>query len=63
VEAEVSADALHGVVIEKDVGGYAPEALGAAYLEELAQEKGADALALEAVSGFVRSATRAISRS
>ena len=31
VEAEVSADALHRVVLEEDIGGYTLQALGAAY--------------------------------
>src|SRR3712207_4247421 len=46
VEAELLADALHGVVLEEDVGGYAPQLLGAADLEELAQEQGTEAPAL-----------------
>src|SRR3712207_7287072 len=43
VEAEVSTDALHWVVLEEDVGGHAPQALGATYRQELAQEQGAQA--------------------
>src|SRR4028119_515293 len=50
VEAEALADALHGAVVQEDLGGDAPEPLGAADLEEPAQEQGAQAPALEVVA-------------
>src|SRR5215212_5559171 len=50
MEAELLRDALHGVVVEEDLCRDTPQMLGAADLEETAQEQGADAPALEAVA-------------
>jgi hypothetical protein len=50
VEAELLRDALHGAVVEEYLCCDTMQILGAAYLEEAAQEQCADAPALEAVA-------------
>src|SRR5215210_336465 len=48
-EAELLAEALHGAVFEEDLGGDPAQPLGLADLEELLEQDGPEALALEAV--------------
>ena len=50
VEPELLRDALHGAVVEEYFCGDAPQILGAGDLEEVVQDQGADAPALEAVA-------------
>ena len=50
LEAELFTQALHGTVVVQDVGGYAAQAFFTPDFQQMGQQGGAEALALEVVA-------------